>query len=458
MSEPLTPRRQRNRLAIVAVAIVAVISVAAISFFNQLIPEETAAVASFPVQQGEFVIALTLKGGELEAIKAENITAPHVRGQLKITHLFSEGEQVEVGDLLADFDDVEFIKRVTDADQQLQIAKAEMEKAVANQSAQTARLEGEVKNQQAQMRLAELQVEKMKFESTIQREESQLKARQAELRLDQARSKLESQTVIDSAQLKQLRLDISRKERKLEKAQSDLKNLKVKAEKPGLVVYAKKWSPTGPVKVRVGDEIWGGQELISLPDLTRMQVQTYVNEVDVDKLDKEQLATIKLDALPEPTFHGRVTSIANLGREKEGEKNVKVFDVTIEIDEADSRLKPGMTATSEVIIETVPPRPVPQPDTVKQEAVEEIPEALPEPIYIPLDAVFEKGGKTVVYRLNNGQPVEQVVVLGQRNDDYVIVQDGLGPDDRVTLRNPTIVLDKLGGVPEATGSASDALD
>lgn len=458
MSEPLTPRRQRNRLAIVAVAIVAVISVAAISFFNQLIPKETAAVASFPVQQGEFVIALTLKGGELEAIKAENITAPHVRGQLKITHLFSEGEQVEVGDLLADFDDVEFIKRVTDADQQLQIAKAEMEKAVANQSAQTARLEGEVKNQQAQMRLAELQVEKMKFESTIQREESQLKARQAELRLDQARSKLESQTVIDSAQLKQLRLDISRKERKLEKAQSDLKNLKVKAEKPGLVVYAKKWSPTGPVKVRVGDEIWGGQELISLPDLTRMQVQTYVNEVDVDKLDKEQLATIKLDALPEPTFHGRVTSIANLGREKEGEKNVKVFDVTIEIDEADSRLKPGMTATSEVIIETVPPRPVPQPDTVKQEAVEEIPEALPEPIYIPLDAVFEKGGKTVVYRLNNGQPVEQVVVLGQRNDDYVIVQDGLGPDDRVTLRNPTIVLDKLGGVPEATGSASDALD
>ena len=130
----------------------------------------------------------------------------------------------------------------------------------------------------------------------------------------------------------------------------------------------------------------------------------------------------------------------------------------IEIDEADSRLKPGMTATSEVIIETVPPRPVPQPDTVKQEAVEEIPEALPEPIYIPLDAVFEKGGKTVVYRLNNGQPVEQVVVLGQRNDDYVIVQDGLGPDDRVTRRNPTIVLDKLGGVPEATGSASDALD
>ena len=458
MSEPHSPRRRRSRIAIVVAIPIVAVAVVAISSWDQLLPEEAAAIASFPVQQGEFVIALTLKGGELEAIKAENITAPHVRGQLKITHLFPEGEQVEIGDLLADFDDVEFLKRVTDADQQLQIARAEMEKAVANQSAQTARLEGEVKNQEAQMRLAELQVEKMKFESTIQREESQLEARQAELRLDQARSKLKSQTVIDSAQLKQLRLDISRKERELDKAQSDLKNLKVKAENPGLVVYAKKWSATGPVKVRVGDEIWGGQELISLPDLTRMQVQTYVNEVDVDKLEKGQLATIKLDALPEPTFHGRVTSIANLGREKEGEKNVKIFDVTVEIDEKDSRLKPGMTATSEVVIETVPPRPVPQPDSVKKEAVAEIPEAVPEPIYIPLDAVFEKGGETIVYRLDNGQPVEQVVRLGQRNDNYVIVQDGLGPDDRVTLRNPTIVLDNLGGIPEATGSASDALE
>ena len=449
-----TTKGGRSRTVTIILILLVLIGGGAMAAWYYLVPDDATAVASFPVQQGEFVIALELKGGELEAVKAENVTAPHVRGELKITHLFPEGEKVEVGDLLADFDNVEFLKRVTDADQSLEVAKAELEKSAANQSAQQSRLDGELKNQEAQLRLAELQVEKMKFESTIQKEETQLAALQAELRLEQAQTKLESQKIIDGAQTKQLELDISRKERQLKKARDDLNNLKVKAEKPGLVVYAKKWSPSGPVKVRVGDEIWGGQELISLPDLTRMRVKTYVNEVDVDKMEKGQLATIKLDALSEPIFHGRISSIANLGREKEGEKNVKVFDVQIEIEEEDSRLKPGMSATSTVIIETIPPRPVPQPDTVKQEVSAELPDPVPEPLYIPIDAVFEKGGETVVYRLENGKPVEQLVVLGKRNDNYVVVEDGLGPDDKVTLRDPTIILDKLGGAPDEAGGKS----
>ncbi len=83
-----------------------------------------------------------------------------------------------------------------------------------------------------------------------------------------------------------------------------------------------------------------------------------------------------------------------------------------------------------------------------------------EPLYIPIDAVFEKGGETVLYRLEDGQTVEQLVVLGKRNDNYVIVQEGLGPDDRVTLRDPMIILDKLGGAPEESASetASETLE
>jgi HlyD family secretion protein len=461
MTEQMTAPAKggHTKTVVIVLVLLLLIGGGATAAWYYLMPDEVASVASFPVQQGEFVISLELKGGELEAIKAENVTAPHVRGELKITHLFPEGEKVQIGDLLADFDNVEFLKRVTDADQALEVAKAELAKSAANQSAEQSRLDGELKNQEAQLRLAELQVEKMKFESTMQKEETQLTALQAELRLEQAQSKLESQIIIDGAEKKQLELDISRKVRNLEKARADLNNLKVKAEKPGLVVYAKKWSPSGPVKVRVGDEIWGGQALISLPDLTHMRVKTYVNEVDVDKMEKGQLATIKLDALSEPTFHGRISSIANLGREKEGDRNLKVFDVEIEIEGEDNRLKPGMSATCTVIIETIPPRAVPQADTVKQEITAEIPDPAPEPLYIPIDAVFEREGETIVYRLADGQPVEQVVVLGKRNDNYVIVEEGLGPDDKVTLRDPTIILDKLGGAPDEGGgkSASETL-
>ena len=421
---------------------------AGISAYFHLLPEQIAALASFPVQQGEFVISLTLKGGELEAVKAENITAPRVRGELQITHLFPEGEQVELGDLLAEFDKVEFEKRVTETEQALEAAKADLEKTMANQEASNVQLQGEVLNQEAQMRLAELQVEKMEFESSIQKEEAKLKARQAELRLKQAKKKYATQKIVDAADTKKRNLQIARKKRDLEKAQSDLAKLSVKATNPGLVVYGKKWSASGPVKIRVGDEIWGGHTLITLPDLSRMQVKTYVNEVEVDKLEEGQKVLIKLDALPTPTFHGAITSIANLGREKEGEKNVKVFDIIVEIEEEDSRLKPGMTATSEVIIKTIPPRPDSAPDSIQPEASDEIPASVPEPFYIPLDAIFEEKGETLVFRLVEGQPVEQAVVLGPQNDNYVIIEEGLGPGDRVTLRNPTLLLDELGGIPK----------
>ena len=176
-----------------------------------------------------------------------------------------------------------------------------------------------------------------------------------------------------------------------------------------------------------------------------MQVKTFVNEVDVDKLEVDQKVTIKLDALPDPIFHGSITSIASLGHEKEGDKNVKVFDVVVKIDEEDKRLKPGMSATATVVIETIPP---PAEPSAEDEVVEEAREILALPLYIPIDAVFVKGGRTLVYRLEEGATVQQEVVLGKRNDNYVIVEEGLGEDDRVALRDPTLVLEELGGIPE----------
>ena len=418
-------------------------------------PDAASSVPSYPVQQGEFVISLALKGGELEAVKAENIVAPRVRGQLKIVELFPEGEQVAVGDLLVQFEQTDFQKRVMDAEQQVEVARADLEKTRATQKVEIAKLEADIKNQEANLRLAELTVERMAFEATIQKEEAQIEAHKAELGYQQAVEKLASQQVVNNAEVRKRQLEIERNERELDKARQELASTTIQAEKPGLVVYGKVWKGERPEKVRVGDEIWGGVNVLSLPDLSQMQVKTYVNEVEVDKLDTGQVALIQLDALPGPTFHGRIKSIASLGREKEGEKNVKVFDVVLSIEEQDARLKPGMTATAEVIVETIPPRPGDAPDSVQAEA-SEVAAAAPLPLYIPLDAVFEKDGRALVYCLVRGQPEERAVTLGQKNEDFVIVEHGLTPDDRVALRDPTQAVDPIGGMdaaPEANAPA-----
>ena len=55
-------------------------------------------------------------------------------------------------------------------------------------------------------------------------------------------------------------------------------------------------------------------------------------------------------------------------------------------------------------------------------------------------------GQSVVYLLKDGVPVEQVVTLGKKNENYVIVEDGLGPDDRITLQNPASATNDIGGL------------
>lgn len=452
---PQTATRPGNRKKLLVVLGVLVLAAGAYFAYTRLFPEaEGKALASIEVSQGEFVISLTLKGGELEAIKAEQITAPQVRGQLKITKLWPEGEKVDVGALVIQFDPTEFQKRVTDAEQALEASKATLETTKANQQVEISRQEADIENQIAQLRLSELQVEKMKFEASIQKEESKLNARKTQLALDQARRKLETQKVVNAADLRKNELDVAQKQRELEKAQKDLASLDVHAEKPGIVVYQKVWKGDRPEKIRVGDDIWGGAGLITLPDLSRMQVKTAVNEVDVDKLKAGQRALIKLDALPELTFHGAITSIATLGREKEGEKSVKVFDVVLAIDEEDSRLKPGMSATCEVVVETIPPPAPETPGAVKNEAALEASTA-GMPIYIPLDAVFEKEGKALVYRVKGGKAEEQEVKLGKKNEDYVIVEEGLSAGDRITLHDPTQDTGKAGAPAEGESKPSE---
>ncbi|MEE3259986.1 MAG: efflux RND transporter periplasmic adaptor subunit [Candidatus Latescibacterota bacterium] len=458
MTESQTkPTNGRRKLWLIG-GLLTVVSAGAFLVSRQLGDQVDSSVPTYPVQQGEFVISLKLKGGELEAVEAENIVAPRVRGQLKIVELFPEGEQVAVGDLLVQYEQTEFQKKVMDAEQQVESSKADLVKTEATQKAEISKLKAEIKNQEANLRLAELKVERMVFEATVQKEEAQIEARKAELSHQQAIEKLDSQKVVNGAEVKKRRIEIERKERELAKARKELGYTTVNAEKPGLVVYGKMWKGGRHEKIRVGDEIWGGVNVISLPNLSRMQVKTFVNEVDVDKLDTGLVATIKLDALPDPTFHGKITSIASIGREKEGEKNVKVFDVMLEIEEEDGRLKPGMSATSRVIIETIPPKPTAQPDSVQAVATDEVvAETAPLPIYIPLDAIFEKNGRTLVYRVVDGQPEEREVKLGKKNDDFVVVEEGLAPDDRIALRDPTRAADAIGGLVAESEPASPQL-
>jgi len=78
-----------------------------------------------------------------------------------------------------------------------------------------------------------------------------------------------------------------------------------------------------------------------------MQVHTNFSEADIGRIEKGQEASFTVDAYPERTFRGRVSEIRNAPTIVQ---NVVTYDVVIQVDNKDLKLKPGMTANVSVMI------------------------------------------------------------------------------------------------------------
>jgi multidrug resistance efflux pump len=102
--------------------------------------------------------------------------------------------------------------------------------------------------------------------------------------------------------------------------------------------------------VKIGDDIYQGNLLGSVPDLTWMKVNAYVNEVDYLKIKIGQKVKVRMDALPKVVFMGEVNYLGKLCHRKNDKSKEKVFDVEVKILKTDQRLKPGMTVSCEYIL------------------------------------------------------------------------------------------------------------
>jgi HlyD family secretion protein len=81
-------------------------------------------------------------------------------------------------------------------------------------------------------------------------------------------------------------------------------------------------------------------------DLTKMQIDSNVAEADVGKMKVGQPAEFTVDAYPDSPFHGSVSEIRNAPITVQ---NVVTYDVVIEVDNPELKLKPGMTANVSII-------------------------------------------------------------------------------------------------------------
>ncbi|MEW6194151.1 MAG: HlyD family efflux transporter periplasmic adaptor subunit [Bacteroidota bacterium] len=409
------PKPLKNRYVIIGIAVlllILIISFAATSKSDVEIP-------TFTLKQEKFLVSIT-ESGEIRAKNSISVSAPRIRGNLKIVFLIPEGTYVNPNDVVCRFDPSEAVATLRDAEAKLEIALSDKEKLIANHKASMAQMESQLKSAELSFELSKLKLEQVKFEAQSIQQQTKLEHEKNKLSFEQTKQEYESKKVINKSEMDKMEVEIKQRKSDLEKAQRDLEQLTLTAPSEGLVVYGVNWSNNGR-KFAVGDTPWGGAQIITLPDLSAMESVTNINEVDVSRIKKNQNTIVKLDAFQDSSFAGEVIDVASIGKQKEQNSNIKVFEVIITIKSQSDILRPGMTTSNKIIINEIP-----------------------NVLFIPQEAVFEKEGKKIVYKKNGSgfDPVQ--VELGERGEDYIIVKKGLSNEDIVALVDPTLESEETG--------------
>jgi RND family efflux transporter MFP subunit len=385
--------------ALIVVAVLGVIGLAAAAFTMTAGPGVQNAIPSAPVKRGSVRITLS-ETGELRAEHQATIQATNDK---MIVWLAPEGSWVEQGDLLVQLDSSKYEIQRSGANSGLEMARAELEAAYSA-------LEGQ-KNAERQ---AELEYEKLPAlaeKGFINQTEVET-ARLAYEKVRSARRSYEAAVVAAKANVDRAEGEVNQSQRKYDLGA-------IVAPREGLVVYAHVGAAGSNRKIQVGMTPFEGMDLMYLPDLNSMIVETEVSEVDVSRVRVGSPALIRLDAYPDLSFDGEVTLISGLARPKISRvtgkpTGLKVFDVTVKVTEADERLKPGLSATTDILV------------SQHEDA-----------LYIPIAAVFlDELDQTVAYVRRLGGAEARPISIADTSDRVAIVTEGLEDGDEVLLEAP----------------------
>jgi HlyD family secretion protein len=174
------------------------------------------------------------------------------------------------------------------------------------------------------------------------------------------------------------------------------------------------------INLLAGDQVSPGTSSFRIDNLNRLLVDVQVSEVDINSVQPGQPVSITFDAVQGNQYEGKVTEVSGVGAIVQGVVN---FDVTVQLENPDAQVKPGMTAAVTI--------------TVKQ---------LENVLLVPNRAVRLVNNQRVVYVLRNGQNTEIQISLGASAETYSEVISGdLKEGDQVILNPPTDLTGGRGG-------------
>jgi len=299
----------------------------------------------YVVGTGEITRDLLLTG-ELKAARSSVIQAPRSQQNFgnTITFLVDEGEIVKAGERIVEFDDTSLINNKTDAETTLETAILNVTKKKADLESSRCDLLNSLRNAENSLKRAELygKIDKSLL-SENQFEQYRLNIMKAQLQLEKARENLDNFEKTYDSEMTKVEITKSQAELQLKRIESDIALTKINARQDGIFLYGDNWQSNR--KVQVGDSIFPGMEVASIPDMTSLQVVGYVFDTEYRQLSRGMRCEVSFDALPGVNVGGTVVLLTDVASRRGFASDQKMFQATVQLDNVDTELfKPGMTA------------------------------------------------------------------------------------------------------------------
>jgi len=374
----------------------------------------------------DFIISVRTRG-ELASSHSVVLAAPQVPN-LRLVKLTQSGKFVKKGDIVAAFDTAQIEQNVVQRTTNVGSADSQIVQLKANQKIENEADSMSRMSAQYDVERARLDASKAEVLSKIDGEKNQITVTVTEGALQRLDAVINAHQAGHEADLTRLNQNKDKAVRDLNQVEDYLTKMEIRAPVDGMVNVLPNFRVNGqfgqtPPPFKEGDDVWTGAPIAEIPDLTQMYVDLKMDEVDRGKLKLGQAVRVRIDSIPDREFTAELNWISpiaalvfkgiNGSGGRPSPNTEKTFPARAQLKNLDARLRPGMSATAEVIIERQPGA-----------------------LLIPARASFTENGKPAVYVQSGDQFHLRLIQVGKRNDEDLVVTSGLKEGEMVTLENP----------------------
>src|SRR5712692_167306 len=416
MTEALRNLWKTRRGTVIAMAAVALL----IAGFGLVRLGRTAPrIPTAEVTRGDFVDWVQLRG-EVKARQSLVLTAPSSAGDIQIVKLPKNGAPVKKGDIVVLLDTTQLQTTLDQKRSEWKTSEGEIEKARAQSKLTEEQDQTDLLKAKYDVERARLDVKKEEVISQIDAEKNKLALADAGHRLRESEQKLASDRLGVGADIEGLKQKREKALFEVRQAETNIARMTLRAPVDGVATLLPNFRAGGffgnSPEFKEGDRAWPGASIVELPNLATLYMAVRVDETDRGRLATGQTASVRVDAIPDRELKARVSDISPMAKpDFSNWPPAKNFDVGLELGDAEQRLRPGMSATVRVAADRVP-----------------------NSILIPAEAVFQHGGRAIVYVQRGSKFEPREIQVARRSASQVLVARGLSAGESVALKDPTI--------------------